>query len=137
MKKTHEHHKQWRRQAEIQNTNSEIIRKLKWVSHFLYLKPQSQNLYLKPQKAKSLQEFLTKMGFFTPSLMNHLCLNAFSRRPRLSTLLCSLYQVSLSLSPILFHSFLRWTFWDIVIFLVFVTAEVLGFVWFQFLCAWP
>ena len=37
------------------------------------------------------------MGFFTPSLMNHLCLNAFSRRPRLSTLLCSLHQVSLSL----------------------------------------
>ncbi|KAL4607733.1 hypothetical protein ACB092_09G196500 [Castanea dentata] len=27
------------------------------------------------------------MGFFTPSLMNHLCLNAFSRRPRLFTLL--------------------------------------------------
>ncbi|KAL4607736.1 hypothetical protein ACB092_09G196900 [Castanea dentata] len=32
------------------------------------------------------------MGFFTPSLMNHLCLNAFSRRPRLSTLLYSLHQ---------------------------------------------
>ncbi|XP_065615637.1 DNA repair protein recA homolog 2, mitochondrial [Quercus suber] len=31
------------------------------------------------------------MGFFTASLMNHLCLNAFSRRARLSTLLCSLH----------------------------------------------
>ena len=35
----------------------------------------------------------TKMGFFTPSLLNHLRLNAFER-PLLSTLLCSL-----SLSP--------------------------------------
>ncbi|XP_065630508.1 DNA repair protein recA homolog 2, mitochondrial [Quercus suber] len=51
----------------------------------------SLSLPLTP-KPKSLQEFLTKMGFFTPSLMNHLCLNAFSRRPLLSTLLCSLHQ---------------------------------------------
>ncbi|XP_075639501.1 DNA repair protein recA homolog 2, mitochondrial isoform X2 [Castanea sativa] len=33
------------------------------------------------------------MGFFTPSVMNHLCLNGFSGRPRLFTLLCSLHQI--------------------------------------------
>ena len=54
----------------------------KWVSHFLYLP----------------QEIPTKMGFFTPSLMNRLRLNAFKRH-RLSTLLCSaLSTSSLSLS---------------------------------------
>ena len=41
------------------------------------------------------QEIPTKMGFFTPSLMNHLRLNAF-KRPRLSTLLCSALSLSFS-----------------------------------------
>ena len=58
------------------------------------------------------------MGFFAPSLTNHLRLYAF-RRPHLSTLLCSL-------SPTLFHSLLGLSFWDIVIFLVSVAAEILG-----------
>ena len=44
------------------------------------------------------QEIPTKMGFFTPSLLNHLRLNAF-KRPLLSTLLCSL-----SLSLLLYIS---------------------------------
>ena len=130
MKKTHEHHNMTPANRNTKHTvnlsensfskKKKKIRNLKWVSHFSTLNP----------KAKIFTGIPYKNGFFTPSLMNHLCLNAFSRRPLLSTLLCSLHQVSLSLSNFISRFFVV-NLLGHCDFLVSVAAEVLGVVLFQ------
>ena len=121
MKKTHEHHNN--------DGNDRTLQKVE-------LSGMGFSLYLLSSGNPYKNGFLYT---FTYEPSSSQCLQKTS--PFHSTLFCSLHQLSLSLSlslsPILFHSLLWWTFWDIVIFLVCVAAEVLGFVWFQFLCVIP